>query len=126
MRGVSANPNQKVNSLTMSYDEAVQNRLSALEVEFQLPPINKKQPKKLPSVVFTVAVEPGTMNPKAILPRGPAAVKILPDGHDATDVVVTPEGGTAGMSFLSLPMRAGLVDPGWAKGRKVFRKGRSV
>lgn len=120
----TSGPNRP-DSLSMSYDEAVQNRLSALEIEVQLPPMNKKQKKKLPSVVFTVAVEPGTMNARSILPRGPAEVKILPEGRD-TGVEVSPEDGTAGLSFLSLPMRSGIVDPGWARGRAVFRKGRSL
>jgi hypothetical protein len=110
----------------MSYDEAVRSRLSALEIEVQLPPMkNNKNKKQLPSVVFTVCVEPGTMNAKAVLPRGPAGVKILPEGHDVKTEVI-PAGGTAGMSFLTVPMKGGLVDHAWAKGRAVFRRGRST
>lgn len=106
--------------LTGSYEEAVRSRISMLEFELQLPPVDKKS-KKLPSVVFSVAVEPGSMNAKAIIPRGAGTVKILPHGHDAGDAVPTIH---AGKGYVSLPMRAGLVDPSWAKGRAVFRKGR--
>ncbi len=31
-----------------------------------------------------------------------------------------------GMTNVHLPLGPGLVDPGWAKGRKLFWKGRSV
>jgi len=106
--------------LTASYDDAVRTRLSTLEFEVQLPPVNKKN-KGLPSVVYSVAVEPGAMNAKAIVPRGAGRVRILPNGHGSND---KDESLELGKAHISIPMRAGIVDPGWAKGRAVFRKGR--
>lgn len=108
--------------LTMPYDEAVRQRLSTVEFEIQLPPTSKKGKKVLPSVIYSVAVEPGAMNPKAVVPRGSGSVRILPGGHG--------DGGEAetldlpGKAYVSIPMGAGLVDPSWARGRMVFRKGR--
>lgn len=107
--------------LSVSYDDAVRTRLSTLEFEVQLPPLNKKS-KKLPSVIYSIAVEPGTMNAKAIVPRGAGSVKILPRGHTTQG---KDETLFVGKAHVSLPMKAGLVDPGWAKGRAVFRRGRS-
>eukprot|EP00980_Cylindrotheca_fusiformis_P013523 scaffold3450_cov114-Cylindrotheca_fusiformis.AAC.28 len=111
----------KVNDfLSAKYDDAVQSRLSMIEFEVQLPPSSKKS-KVLPSVVFSIPVEPGTMNAKAVVPRGGICVSVLPEGHGSG---VAEPVLKAGKAHVSLPMRAGLVDVGWAKGRSVFRKGR--
>jgi hypothetical protein len=107
--------------LDVSYDEAVKSRLSMLEFELQLPPVDKKS-KILPSVIYSVAFEPGTMNAKAIVPRGAGIVKVLPVGRDANGD--TPTTFIVGKGHVSLPMRAGIVDAGWARGRAIFRKGR--
>ena len=105
--------------VNVDYDEAVKSRLSTLEFEIQVPPVEKKS-RQLPSVVVSVPIEPGTMNGKAIVPRGAGSVKVLPIGHI--------EGSTpkleVGRAHVSLPMKAGLVDPSWARGREIFRKGR--
>jgi hypothetical protein len=106
--------------LDVSYDEAVKSRLSMLEFEVQLPPVDKKS-KKLPSVIYSVPFEPGTMNAKAIVPRGAGTVKVLPVGREADGVTPTLN---VGKGHVSLPMRAGIVDSGWARGRAIFRKGR--
>ncbi|OEU18975.1 hypothetical protein FRACYDRAFT_237263 [Fragilariopsis cylindrus CCMP1102] len=106
--------------LKIGYDEAVKQRLTSVEFEIQLPPVSKKS-RKLPTVIYSIVVEPGSMNPKAIVPRGAGTVRILPDGHgDGEDVNTL----TIGKAFVTQPMRSGIVDPGWAKGRLVFRKGR--
>jgi hypothetical protein len=106
--------------LEVSYEDACRSRLSTIEFEVQLPPVGKS--KKLPSVVYSVPVEQGSMNGKAMIPRGACVVKVFPVGHGqgATPVL------DVGKSFVNIPMRAGLVDPGWAKGRSIFRKGRST
>ena len=101
--------------LDVPYDAAVRSRLSMVEFEVQLPPM--KGSKKLPSVVYSVAIEPGTMNPKAIVPRGAGKIRIFPDGRDGAPI-------EAGTGNIGLRMRAGLVDPAWAKGKAIFRKGR--
>lgn len=106
--------------LNVSYDEAIKSRLSMLEFEVQLPPVDKKS-KKLPSVIYSVAFEPGTMNPKAIVPRGAGTVNVLPVGREADGATPTLN---VGKGQVSLPMRAGIVDHGWARGRAIFRKGR--
>jgi hypothetical protein len=120
-RQVGGAPRLKTSDfLAVSYEDAIRARLSVVEFEVQLPPPDKKS-KTLPSVVFTVSVEPGTMNAKAIIPRGAGTVRVLPDGHSVGETAPTLQ---AGKVYVSLPMRAGLVDPSWAKGRAVFRKGR--
>lgn len=108
--------------LSASYDDAVRTRLSMLEFEVQLPPVNSKS-KKLPSVIYSVAVEPGSMNAKAIVPRGAGLVRVLPNGHGSNS---RDESIYLGKAHVSLPMKAGIVDPTWAKGRAVFRNGRST
>jgi hypothetical protein len=108
--------------LSASYDDAVRTRLSMLEFEVQLPPVNKKS-KALPSVIYSVAVEPGSMNAKSIVPRGAGLVRVLPNGHSPQS---KEESIHLGKAHVSLPMKAGIVDPSWAKGRAVFRKGRST
>jgi len=103
--------------LKVSYDDAVKQRLTTVEFEVQLPPTDKKS-KSLPSVIYSVAMEPGTMNPKSVVPRGAATVRVLPEGHREGEEVSTLNLGKA---FVSLPMRSGIVDPGWAKGQRPSR-----
>lgn len=61
------------------------------------------------------------MNPKAIVPRGAGSVLVLPEGRSDEEEVLTLN---AGKAHVSLPMKSGIVDPAWAKGRLIFRKGR--
>jgi hypothetical protein len=108
--------------LKLKYADAVKQRLTTVEFELQLPPTDRKS-KTLPAVIYSIAVEPGAMNQKAIVPRGGGSVRILPKGHGDGDKAQTMEVGKA---YVSIPMRSGLVDPGWAKGRMAFRRGRST
>ena len=101
--------------LDAPYDAAVRSRLPMVEFEVQLPPMKKS--KKLPSVVYSIAIESGSMNPKAIIPRGAGTIRIYPEGRESPPI-------EAGAGNIGLSIRAGIVDPGWAKGRAVFRKGR--
>jgi hypothetical protein len=103
--------------MEVSYDRAVRSRLSVVEFEVQLPPRGKS--KKLPSVVYSIAIESGSMNPKSIVPRGAGKVKVYPEGRGSSPI-------EAGTGNIGLKMRAGLVDHGWAKGRSIFRRGRPV
>jgi len=105
--------------LKLGYDEAVKQRLTTIEFEIQLPPTDKKS-RKLPTVIYSIVVEGGAMNPKAIVPRGAGTVRVLPEGHSEEEVDTL----IAGKAQVSMPMKSGIVDPGWAKGRLVFRKGR--
>ena len=108
------------NFLKLRYDEAVRQRLTNIEFEVQLPPTDKRS-RKLPTVIYSVVVEGGAMNPKAIVPRGSGSVRVLPEGHSDEEEDYTLN---AGKAHVSLPMKSGIVDPAWAKGRLVFRKGR--
>jgi hypothetical protein len=103
--------------MTASYDDAVRSRLFMVDFEVQLPKMkNKVLP---PSVVYSVAVEPGQMNSKAMVPRGAGRIKVYPKGHEPGSAPVV-----AGKCSVGISMRAGIVDPSWAKGRPIFRKGR--
>jgi hypothetical protein len=109
--------------LKLAYDDAVKQRLTTIEFEVQLPPTNKTS-RALPTVIYSIAMEPGAMNQKAVVPRGGGSVRILPNGHGEGEESATI--GVRGKAFVCIPMKSGLVDPGWAKGRTVFRRGRSV
>jgi hypothetical protein len=102
--------------LEASYDDAVKSRLFLVEFEVQLPRYKKHQP----AVVYQVAVEGGGMNPKAMVPRGDGTIKVFP----AREQGGTPE--MAGTGPVGLRMKAGVVDPGWARGRAILRKGKSA
>lgn len=125
----SSAPSQRLKAsdfLTSSYDEAVRSRLFMVEFELQLPPVSKRS-KVLPSVVYQVAIEPGSMNTKAMVPRGAGKVRIYPQGRGDAAAADAPaptcvDAGTCHVGVVS--MRAGIVDPGWAKGRSILRKGR--
>lgn len=113
--------------LEASYDDAVRSRLFLVEFEVQLPPLSRRDRKGgLPSVVYQVAVEPGGMNPKSMVPRGSGKIKVYPSrggGGDGSNPQVCWDAGTCN---VGLSMRAGLVDPTWSRGHKpFFRKGRS-
>jgi len=110
--------------LTASYDDAVRSRLFVVEFEVQLPPISPRSSKTLPSVVYQVAVEPGTMNPKSMIPRGTGKIRVFPEGHESSEPGMTKCLDDVGSCNVGLKMRAGLIDPTWARGhRPFFRKG---
>lgn len=104
--------------LEVSYDDAVRSRLFAVEFEVQLPPL-KRGSKTLPSVVYQIPLEPGSLNAKSMVPRSSGSVRVYPEGRSAPPIV-------AGTCNAGVTMKPGLVDPSWAKGRTVFRKGRST
>ena len=63
------------------------------------------------------------MNAKVLVPRTAGRIFFYPTGRGgggspSRDVI---EVGTANVSIV--PMKAGRLDPGWAKGRPIFRKG---
>lgn len=105
-----------------SYEEAVRRRNGAahVNIELMLPPVSKGS-KDLPSLVYDIVVERGSVNPEAIITRNKGKVTLYPKGYknkqDKIDV---------GFAQASMPMKAGIVDPAWARGRTIFRKGRSV
>ena len=109
--------------LQVPYEDAVRSRLFTVEFEVQLPPLSKKKQKgggALPSVIYQVSVEPGSMNAKALVPRGSGRVSVLPKGRGGEKVQ---DAGSANVGVVN--MKPGLVDPTWARWRPpVFRKGR--
>lgn len=109
----------KANDFTeLSYDQAVRSRLFNVEFEVQLPPLpGSKDP--LP-VVYQVPFESGNMNPKSMVPRGAGLLCVYPVGHEKGPRV------DAGKCSVGIPIKPGLVDPSWARGRTVFRKGRTT
>jgi len=111
--------------LSASYDDAVRSRLFMVEFEVQLPPLVKKRNARspLPSVVYQIAVEPGSLNPKAMIPRGSGKVRVYPEGRNEDSASLCIE--DVGTCNIGLPMKAGLVDPTWPRGRPFFAKGRS-
>jgi hypothetical protein len=107
-----------VDFLQASYDEACRARLFTVEFEMLLPPISKRHTAR-PSLVYQVSVEPGSLNPKALVPRSAGRVFLLPPGERKNRIAL----GTAHVS--AAPIKPGLVDPSWAKGRPIFRRGRN-
>jgi hypothetical protein len=104
--------------LQLSYDEALRRRGSAgsqVDFEVQLPPLKGF----LPSVVYSVVLGTGASNREASVAKSVALVKIHPKGMDA-------KGFNLGKTTICQPMRAGIVDPSWCKGKQIFRQGRSV
>ena len=127
--GSSSPPQQRgINFLKASYDDACRTRLFTVEFELQLPPVSKKERNILPSVIYQLSLEPGSMNPKALVPRSAGRVYIYPTGRKAMsgNMDSKNEKIEIGKAYISAaPMKPGIVDPSWAKGRPIFRKGRN-
>lgn len=131
-------PRKLLNSdfLTVPYDEAVRSRLMFLEIELVLPrlppkhrgvfsqkgavPTQGKTP--IPRLVYQLALEGGVMNPKAVIPRGDCAGRVIYSSDRNNNTTVGPPFAAK----LGLRLKPGLVDPSWARGRTILRKGRSV
>lgn len=107
--------------LELDYDSALRTREGAAIVNFSLvlPPV--KGSKDCPMIEFSVPMKMGTLNPEALTVRGKSTVTFYP-----TDDKEKADGTLLGKSTVGLPMRSGIVDPNWAKGRQFFRQGRSV
>lgn len=113
-QGKIANRLKASDLLESSYDDAVKSRLFTVEFELQLPQYKKNQP----SVVYQVAVEGGGMNPKAMVPRGGGTIKVYPAREKGATPVI------AGTGPVGLRMKAGIVDPGWSRGKTILRCGK--
>lgn len=104
--------------MELSYDDALRRRGSAgsqVDFEIQLPPLKGY----LPSIVYSVVLGTGASNREASIAKSMAIIKIHPKGMDA-------KGFSLGKTTICHPMRAGIVDPAWCKGKTIFRQGRSV
>jgi hypothetical protein len=107
--------------LSVSYDDAIRRRTGATHVQWELilPPVPGS--RTLPSVVYTVPIQLGSVNPEAVVVSSEGSVVLYPNG--SKDKANKIELGTVS---VTMAMKAGLVDPSWARGRTIFRKGRSV
>ena len=110
--------------LTVSYEEALRSRLPPLELEVVLPPLpGRRRERVLPSVTYRFPMGSGAINPKTVIPRTAAQVHVWPEGRRlGEENVACVEVGECHVS--ATPLRVGMIDPSWAKGRLVFRRGR--
>jgi hypothetical protein len=115
--------------LEVSYDDAVRSRLFVVDFELQLPRNKNTSNSPPPSIVYQVPIEVGGMNPKAMVARGEAKVKVFPvrekKGGQTTDVAADAS-IAIGTAKVGLTMKPGIVDPNWARGRTILRCGRST
>jgi len=131
------------NVLQDSYEDCLK-RLYGKYVELEvLLPKNKKSSGSTfvnrggapPSIVYRVPINSGHVNPFGMTSKSRATVTLYPNGR--TLAAANASGPNAanvpkdlaiqlGMTNVHIPLGPGLVDPGWAKGKKLFWKGRSV
>eukprot|EP00585_Thalassiosira_rotula_P013233 CAMPEP_0196130214 /NCGR_PEP_ID=MMETSP0910-20130528/666_1 /TAXON_ID=49265 /ORGANISM="Thalassiosira rotula, Strain GSO102" /LENGTH=321 /DNA_ID=CAMNT_0041389475 /DNA_START=67 /DNA_END=1032 /DNA_ORIENTATION=+ len=88
-----------------------------------------------PSVVYRVPIQGGHVNPFGMVSKSRATVTLYPEGRTLAAANASGLGASGvkrdvmiplGMTNVHLPLGPGLVDPSWAKGRKLFWKGRSL
>jgi len=130
------------NVLEDGYEDCLK-RLYGKYVELEvLLPRTKSMMKQLttaggppPSIVYRVPIQSGSVNPFGMVSKSRATVTLYPRGR--TLAAANASGPNAasverdaaiplGMTNVHLPLGPGLIDPSWARGRKVFWKGRSV
>jgi hypothetical protein len=128
-------PRGSINFLEAPYDDACRARLFTVEFEVQLPALKRSAAtssggdaaSSLPSLVYQLSVEPGSVNAKALVPRSSARVLVYPYGRKGSSPGATRmpsiPAGTAHVTVA--PIKSGLIDTSWAKGRPIFRKGRN-
>jgi len=88
-----------------------------------------------PSLVYRVPIQSGHVNPLGMVSKSRATVTLYPKGRTLAAASATGVNAKdaprdlaipLGMSNVHVPLGPGLVDPSWAKGRKLFWKGRSL
>lgn len=85
-----------------------------------------------PLITYSIPFGPGTTSPKSKVSQANGIVTVYPNGRKkkqgggSSSSSSSDEAIEIGRTALHLNSGPGLVDPGWAKGRKNFRKGRSV
>lgn len=121
------------NTLTDNYEDCLK-RIYGKYVELEvLLPKNKAGPP--PSLVYRVPITNGSVNPFGVVSKSRATVMLYPKGR----TLANNAGGGAneaasskevaipvGLANVHVPLGPGLVDPSWARGKKLFWKGRSV
>lgn len=129
-------------TLADSYEDCLKRRYGKyVELEVLLPRTKRLMQAMRPglappSLVYRVPIQTGNVNPLGMVAKSRATVTLYPRGRTLASANASggaaPSGSTRdlaiplGMVNFHLPLGAGLVDPGWAKGRKVFWKGRPV
>lgn len=117
-RGKSTETLRAKEMMDLSYDECVRRKNtqgSVVDFEVQLPPLKGY----LPSIVYNVVLGKGTASMDSSICRSSGMVKIHPKGIES-------KGFKLGTTHICNPMRAGIVDHAWCKGKTIFRRGRSV
>lgn len=139
-----------MNVLEDSYEDCLK-RLYGKYVELEvLLPKTKKQVMSNnkggppPSIVYRVPIQTGHVNPMGMVSKSRATVTLYPYGRTLASTGSSSSNTAAaaasrderggggdlaiplGLTNVHLPLGPGLVDPSWAKGRKLFWKGRSV
>lgn len=131
------------NALEDSYEDCVKRLYGKyVELEVLLPRTKSMLKSNLiskagapPSVVYRVPIQSGSINPLGMVSKSRATVTLYPKGRTLAAAsasgpnaanVQRDEAIPLGLTNVHLPLGPGLVDPSWAKGRKLFWKGRSV
>lgn len=87
------------------------------------------------SLVYRVPISKGQVNPFGMVSKSRATVTLYPKGRTLAAANASGRDASSaprdlaiplGLTNVHLPTGPGLVDPSWVKGKKVFRKGRSV
>ncbi len=139
-----------MNVLNDSYEDCLKRLYGKyVELEVLLPKTKKVMNSRgggpPPSIVYRVPIQTGHVNPMGMVSKSRATVTLYPYGRTlatsspssnaaaAAAASSSREGGRKGdlaiplgLTNIHLPLGRGLVDPSWAKGRKLFWKGRSV
>jgi hypothetical protein len=79
-----------------------------------------------PLITYSIPFGPGTTSPKSKVAQANGVVTIYPNGRKRKGNGEVNDGIEIGKTSLHLNSGAGLVDPGWVKGRRYFWKGRDV
>lgn len=127
-RKITARVLNKEELLQGSYEDCI-SRLykERLELEVLLPRTREMKKKKLPppSVVYSFPMGPGQMNDKGLVSRGRGSVFVFPDGRrKKRGSTALPEGVQVDTTTFNLHSGPSVIDHAWAKGKKVFWKGR--
>ena len=124
------------NVLEDSYEDCLKRVYGKyVELEVLLPKTKATANARVPpSLVYTVPIKTGNVNPQGMVSKSRATVTLYPNGRTLlTDAelrsgksVPKDEGIRLGLTNVHVPLGSSLVDPSWVKGRKIFWKGRSV
>mmetsp|Transcript_247 Transcript_247/g.598 ORF Transcript_247/g.598 Transcript_247/m.598 type:complete len:284 (+) Transcript_247:87-938(+) len=123
-------------TINMNFDKAVRTSGTTvtLNLEVILPPYKTAKGKVLrPTLVYSIPMQRGRLNPAAFVTRNTATVSLYPKGKKVAGNTAKSRGRPQqnqhiplGRSFVSSPIKSGPVDGNWARGKQFFRSGRPV